>query len=67
MGWDGLSFRTQPYYEALGHLQKMGRVIVSCAKLALRQLVQIQVMDSVSDEIQSSIFITNSSILHQSL
>ena len=48
LGWAGLW--DSIHYEAPGSLQ-VRDVIVSCSKLALGQLVQIQVMDSVSDKI----------------
>ena len=41
---------TQPHYEAAGNLH-IKEVIVFCSKLTLGQLIQIQVMDSVSDNI----------------
>ena len=44
---DGLS---TAHYEAPGNLH-IREVIVTCSKLALGQLIQIQVMDSVSDKI----------------
>ena len=40
----------QPHYEAPGNLH-ITEVIVICPKLALGQLIQIQMMDSVSDNI----------------
>ena len=38
------------FIEATGNLH-IGDVIVTCSKLALGQLIQIQVMDSASDKI----------------
>ena len=49
---------TQPHYEAPGNLH-IREVIVACSKLALGHLIQIQVIDSVSDKIWKYIFISN--------
>ena len=51
---DGLS---TAHYEAPGNLH-IREVIVTCSKLALGQLIQIQVMDSVSDK-TLNIYISN--------
>ena len=52
----------QPHYEAPGNLH-ITEVIVICSKLALGQLIQIQVMDSVSDKIMKIyIYIKSSSL-----
>ena len=40
----------QPHFEAPGNLH-IREVIVTCSKLSLGQLIQIQVMDLVSDKI----------------
>ena len=50
LGWAGSSSGTQLHYEAPGNLH-IREVIVTCSKLALGQLIQVQVMDSVSDKI----------------
>ena len=53
---------TQPHYEAPGNLY-IREVIVTCSKLALAQLIQIQVMDSVSDKILNMyVYIKSSSL-----
>ena len=64
MGW---ASGTQPHYEAPGNLE-IGDVIVSCPKLALSQLVQIRVIDSVSDKILTFYtYIKSSSLWHHQL
>ena len=52
---DGLS---TAHYEAPGNLH-IREVIVTCSKLALGQLIQIQVMDSLSDKILKIYIISN--------
>ena len=54
MGQAGLGSGTQPHYEAPGNLH-IRVVIVTRSKLALGQLIQIQVMDSVSDKVIKNI------------
>ena len=50
---------TQPHFEAPGNLH-IREVIVTCSKLSLGQLIQIQVMDLVSDKILNIyIYISN--------
>ena len=50
---------TQPHFEAPGNLH-ITEVIVTCSKLSLGQLIQIQVMDLVSDKILNIyIYISN--------
>ena len=52
----------KPHYEAPGNLH-IREVIVTCSKLALGQLIQIQVMDLVSDKIlKIYIYIKSSSL-----
>ena len=64
MGW---ASGTQPHYEAPGNLE-IGDVIVSCPKLVLSQLVQIRVIDSVSDKILTFYtYIKSSSLWHHQL
>ena len=49
----------QPHFEAPGNLH-IREVIVTCSKLSLGQLIQIQVMDLVSDKILNIyIYISN--------
>ena len=50
MGSAGSGSGTQPHYEAPGNLH-IREAIVICSKLPLDQLIQIQVMHSVSDVI----------------
>ena len=50
LGWARLGSRTQPHYEAPGNLH-IREVIITCSKSALAQLIQIQVINSVSDKI----------------
>ena len=53
---------TQPQFEAPGNLH-IKEVMVTCPKLVLGQLIQIQVMDSVSDKIlKIYIYIKSSSL-----
>ena len=47
MGLAGLGSGSQPHYEATDNLH-IRDVIVSCPKLALHQLIQIQVMNLAS-------------------
>ena len=49
---------TQPHYEPPGNFH-IREVIVTCSKLALGQLIQIQAMDSVSDKILKYTLISN--------
>ena len=49
---------TQPHYKAPSNLH-IGEVIVTCSKLALGQLIQIQEMDSLSDKILKIYIISN--------
>ena len=58
---------TQPHYEAPGNLL-IREVRVTCSKLDLDQLIQIQVMESVSDKIfKIYIYIKSSSLWHHQL
>ena len=58
---------TQPHYEAPGNLH-IREVIVACSKLALGHLIQIQVIDSVSDKIlKMYVYIKSSSLCHHQL
>ena len=60
LGWAGCE--TQPHYKAPGNLH-IREVIITCSKLALGQLIQIQVMDLVSDKIlKIYIYIKSSSL-----
>ena len=47
---NGLDSGTQSHFEAPSNLY-IKEVIVTCSKLALGQLIQIQVMDSVNNKI----------------
>ena len=58
LGWPGLGSGTQPHYEPPGNLH-IRELIVTCSKLALGRLIQIQVMDSLSDKILKHTFISN--------
>ena len=55
---------TQPHYEPPDNLH-IREVIVTCSKLALDKLIQIQGMDSVSDKIlKRYTYIKSSSLWH---
>ena len=62
LGWARLGSRTQPHYEAPGNLH-IREVIVTCSKLTLGRLIQIQVMDSLSDKILKTYICIKSSSL----
>ena len=62
LGWAGLGSGIQPHYEAPGKIH-IAYVIVNCPKLALDQLVQVQVIDSASDKILKIYIYINSSSL----
>ena len=67
MDYAGPGSGTQPHHEAPGNLH-IREVIVICSKLALGQLIQIQVMDSVSDKIMKIyIYIKSSSLWRRQL
>ena len=67
MGKAGLGSGIQTHYEASGNLH-IREVIVTYSKLALGQLIQIQVMDSVSDKIMKIyIYIKSSSLWRRQL
>ena len=62
MGYAGPGSGTQPHYEAPSNLH-IREVIVTSSKLALGQLIEIQVMDSLSDKIlKIYIYIKSSSL-----
>ena len=62
LGWAGLGSGTQPDYQAPGNLH-IREVKVTCSKL-----IQVQVMDSVSDKIlKIYICIKSSNLCHHQL
>ena len=66
--WARLGWAVGPYPVMKLLLTFISEVIVTCSKLALGQLIQIQVMDSVSDKIlKIYIYIKSSSLWHHQL